>query len=738
MDEKKIETIRKIAENLLSDNKKSVNGAKKGLTKHAHKNPDEFVAAGLKLEDYPRFRNEVMKYGCIGRVIPVGGVANDPEIEMRSAHEFYNMLNDACRPLLKAYRSLIEGPVQREAKHLNKQISVCYEDITKITQDANHKRIKGKNPDAMKESQPEIDEIRKKIVELKKQRDALTKDAFSEIKELRKEHKADLKEIKNAINKDLKDGKTVLRRGIINAVRDTRPNDFWFGNYNRVTEEFKQSLDMAMESPFYLERDMHYRYERRDGSRPGDICALPSWNGQGALTASLSEKKIQKSIRTVLNGTNMRFRLRKLTQGDLERFGLKSTFMDDKDFKGNPKTSPETMTDNLSKKSERLYIASIRNSLGWYEVPVILHRPLVENLNDDALLDDEVREVSYIRRKVGLNHTGDLYVTLKRLTNKNRAEKGVAHITPTWEKLANGDTKYCEWKIGNESGYEILPASILKGLNQSVRLMKYISSHVSFARTALAVMSETGNPSDLLPGDLEGNTRSQMRHAYRSWCYLICPDSSPVEEVDSFKNTLAKMRTFARVKHGKFKLPNGEEDSGSYGGNYDLMIASLAEIAEDELGLKDNDAIAFSILLAFDERFSHLYPWSVNIKNKKLRQRTDVYRNFASRIGSRVSIFKFPKTDYRTRHMSEEQKVVSPSELTKWLKNYADREGLQVIEEARPKDASASVVTETLDTARNSKINELPTSDGSPVVTIKRKRRTPRKDQPNSLISNSL
>jgi len=691
MDKKKVETIQKTAEKLTSDNKKSVNSARKALAKLAHSHPDEFVAAGLRLEDFPRFRNEVVKYGCLSDPISVGVPNNSPDDEMRAAHEYFNMLCDAVKPLVIRYREITEGPIQRRVKEQNRKISEHYDEIRTINQTANFERIKKINPDAVEQAQPLIDQIKEKIQALKVERDALSKEAMAEASDLREQNTDRLKEIDNLINATIKN------------VRNRRPGfagkkkggGLWFGNYLRVEEEFKQSRKAAQMAPYYSDIEMRFRYRNRDGSRPGNICSLQTWNGEGSLTTILSQNDVPKSVGTILNGSNPRFRIRPITPKDLERFGLPNW-----------------------KRLDDIFIASIRNGKnGWYEVPFVMHRSLAP---DD--LDDEVREVNYVRRKMGLKKEGNLYVTMKRLIFKNKCANGnTAHITPTWEVLPSGNIKCCEWNINGNTGYEEIPSNIQNGMEQSVRIMGYIKAHVDGARQMLIELGGTDDPSDALPKGLPAGTRSAMRHSYRAWCQILCPDTATEDEKKVFQATLREMRAFTRNRHGKFKGQNSEEDSGSYGSSYGMTIALLAEKAQSKLRMNTKDAMAFSVLLAFDERYSHLYPWAVNLNAKKLRQRTDIYRNIAVKIGKQVSTIIVPKVDYRTRRMTDLQKTVSPSELVKWLKNYADREGLQFIEEkVSRKDASAPVVKETPGSARTRKNKGLGSSEES--VATKKKR----------------
>ena len=108
MNDKVVVTIKKTAKRLTDENKKSAVAARKALGKYATSNPEEFAAAGLDATQFPRFRNDVRKYGCLGNVISVDA-ANEPEVEMRAAHEYYNMLGTAVISLVFAFRKAIKG-----------------------------------------------------------------------------------------------------------------------------------------------------------------------------------------------------------------------------------------------------------------------------------------------------------------------------------------------------------------------------------------------------------------------------------------------------------------------------------------------------------------------------------------------------------------------------------------------------------------------------------------------------
>lgn len=91
-------------------------------------------------------------------------------------------------------------------------------------------------------------------------------------------------------------------------------------------------------------------------------------------------------------------------------------------------------------------------------------------------------------------------------------------------------------------------------------------------------------------------------------------------------------------------------------------------------------SLALSTGWLFRERYQHLYPWAVNERSKSLLHRREIHRIFASTLAG-VKEIHVPNTDYRTRFMSDAQKLVSPSELLSAIKNFAEREGIAFIEE---------------------------------------------------------
>ena len=124
-----------------------------------------------------------------------------------------------------------------------------------------------------------------------------------------------------------------------------------------------------------------------------------------------------------------------------------------------------------------------------------------------------------------------------------------------------------------------------------------------------------------------------------------------------------------------------------------MTITLMTEKVMKAFNLKKTQASAFAALVVFDERFVHLFQWAANLPRKVLRRRKDIYCNIASRLGSRAAAISVPDVDYRTRQMSEEQGLVSPSELVNVFKNYADREGLRFEKrkiEEEPKPAKKS------------------------------------------------
>ena len=71
----------------------------------------------------------------------------------------------------------------------------------------------------------------------------------------------------------------------------------------------------------------------------------------------------------------------------------------------------------------------------------------------------------------------------------------------------------------------------------------------------------------------------------------------------------------------------------------------------------------------------------MNERRGALLYRREICRVFAATLLKSVSELHIPDTDYRTRNMSNEQKLVSPSDLLAALLNVAQREGVQVVSE---------------------------------------------------------
>jgi hypothetical protein len=655
MNDKLVAIIQNTAKKLTAPNQKSVVAARKALTKYAKAHPEEFVASGLNIAEFPHSRRDVRKYGCLGEVISVE-TANEPEVEMRAAHEYYNMLATAVIPLISTYRKTMEGPKQREGLRLTKQIDECYNKVSELCQQANFERIKKINLAAVEEAEPKITILRDEITALKSKRSKLLTDIFDEMRTLRRGKTKKLVKIENQIYNEIK------------KIQHQRPVDLWHGNYNRVEKEFKQAIKVVKDSPFYNKSLLHFRYERRDGTAPANLMTYVAWNGEGTLTTPLSNIGNQqtrlalKKVATVMNGSNTRFRLRRLQQKELSRFGLPEDFLQ-------------------AAGSERLHVASIRNTPGWYETVVVLHRPLAENM------EDEVLEASLIRKKIGFKHITELHVIMKRVTSKSPSGQGILTITPTFIKLPDGTIQYCTWTHGDKSGVETLPSDIKSGLNQVRDLDRYIKEHYNKAHDFIAALGE-----NVLPEGLSIDSRKQMHHSYKTWCYQICPVTATSNQKEEFKSSLRELRAFARQRHGSFNIAGGT-NGGAYGDNYIATIAFMTEKVMQAFGLKKTPASAFAALVAFDERYAHLFPWASNLSSKILRRRHNIYCNFASKLGRLAAVISVPDVDYTTRHMTEEQKVVSPSELVNVLTNYADREGLRFtkfeIEELKVQKAAA-------------------------------------------------
>jgi hypothetical protein len=97
----------------------------------------------------------------------------------------------------------------------------------------------------------------------------------------------------------------------------------------------------------------------------------------------------------------------------------------------------------------------------------------------------------------------------------------------------------------------------------------------------------------------------------------------------------------------------------------------------DHLGLDDKKALFFAALLVFHERFKHLNSLLTALRERKLRQRIDIYRKFANHFRDAMT-FVLPNNDLRSSHPSEAKILASPSELINVLKHFAQREGIRV------------------------------------------------------------
>lgn len=570
---------------------------------------------------------------------------------MRAGHAFFNSLKTAVDPIIAKRHALLRGPVGQQGEALTLKINQFYKQRGELKQE---RFLKPKGEKS--ENGPQIAAVEEQIKILKEERKALIPSRKKEIGELKKQYKNQLEEL----NRQVWKGKD----SIVTKVRHA--SNLWHGNYARVTKEFTQAYKKALNALFVSQ--IRYRYGTRDNKPPqGGMLKYAAWDRAGHLTAELCNVggPHNQTVKTVMDGTNQRFRLRPLNPKEYSTFGIATDFVVD------PQKPPYIA-------SVRTGSANPRQEKAWYEVVVLLHRPLSTNPND------LVKEVSIVREKVGFWHVTHLCVTME-IARKPSIGADTVTLTPEFERDSDNRLSYCAWRRNNGPLHiEYLPPRIEAGLAQTERLNRDIADHYGVAKAALIELNDGDKDNPVhrhMPRGLMFGTRRQLHYAYQAWSQMLKLRNGQ-EDPEAVQQVLRNCRKdcyelYQRTKAQGSILP--------YSGSYETAVAYIKSKLEDKFWLAPKQAETLAVILIFDERYVHLYAWEAHLREKIYNYRREVFRCLAVRLGANTKELVAFYKDHRTRRITDDQKLASPSLLKDVVKSYCTREGI-AFRQVDPKD----------------------------------------------------
>jgi hypothetical protein len=611
-------------------NAKAANKAKRSLARLAYDYPEEAASLGVVTDHSITL---VYQYGVLlsdcsfpSENLECPDPAN-PRTVMRLRIAYYNALVEAAKPLLEERRLLLSGPRQADLSAVNREISAKYAQIRQINQQ-NRRRVKSE----------EVQALLVAIANLKKSREPLWEPARKELFENRKERKAELADIENRLFKQ--------RMKHMRDVFGPKGKGLWHGNYVKIEEEFRQAWSKVCQSPTF---DLHYRYERRDGSRPNDPVSWEGWDGEGAITVSNSQRKISKDLASIVSGRHPRIRIGRLDRLTWQEMG------------GDPRY--------FERDTSRLYVCKLRiGSRGknntepiWARAVFVMHRPLPA--------DASVVRASLLRKQVGLKPVEALSICVTTEARPQRTSGrrvtftlGQFPIVATWVDDAG------------EYGSLRLPSDFLVSMQKLPTLQALLAAYENATIAQIDTLGNQCRPEFEQELHLHTSTRNGLKRYYEYWSLKCKLDA----ELCARWKAQVRLQLEQHKSHNREVIANGVNEA----------VLLIAPSIQEHSKLDNNKSMFLAALLVFHERYKHLNLLITAVRERKLRQRRDTYRKFANQFPDAMT-FVLPKVDLRSRRASKTKILVSPSELIEVLEHFAQREGIRVewMETKKAKDS---------------------------------------------------
>ncbi len=699
-------------------NEKKKAAARKVLAKMALKHPD--VAEELGIPVVPKGVSRVMQFRCLSQPV----VLDRPEwenaatLQITLAHDLYNRCVESCNQLYALIREeLLQGEGFRKFLALEDELSEAYSLKGRLYFEAREQKktpelrvlnaTLRKLQEACKSGElkgEDAIEAEAKIEALKAERDDMLatpeyRAALATISRL----KAAKKDLYEAVYAEMKEfQKSDLRKQIGTGQNKGgllyEATYKWYSVFTEkglykpspTINEVRVAFLATLKDPLQLcrktngvYRPLKGRYGDSQGNLPASIADYPRWNGEGKLGVEITnsmrgagESKSpnpDRTVSSVMLGTNSSFRLRPMVEADLGRFPMRQKI------------------DLARKSSQRIHIAEIAvvgpkkaGEKVFASVPVILHRPLPE--------DGEFISADCHIKKEGGHKVVSLLVTVN-IPPKEATKTGVeASIQSTAEgskqtwSVSRSDAPdfhlWLQYKPGLHFGW-LSPDGRLTD-NPYIAAAQANSKNLfsianEYADSAIASLKELGQglalPGYLTLPQTRSLTRGDVYAKYQQWRKTEITAQAAIS-TEAAEAVRAKFRTLRQLGRERVK-----ED-------WDAAVVQLGSEVEKLFSLphvEGRDQVKYGQFLAvlslFAERWDHLNPWATNLSRNSLRRRKDEYRKFAAEFLKGVSqvILPAPKKGRRPG-LTDEQKTLALSSLIEAIKSVAAREGLAVIE----------------------------------------------------------
>lgn len=701
-------------------NLKSKGKKRKLLEAYAVKDPEAFKLAGGAPELFPSMRTEVREFGCRGKMILVDDL-NQPITDspisiqdvMRAKHEYYNMLLKAWEPCFKqATALLISGPkwteavaLQGEIKALCEKRNQLYFQRMKLSERKKLSAQETEKKDQLTKEHAEVSAALKLLYDERKK--PLQKELWAELNAKRKEHKAELAALTSTGKGTLMGAAQKATRRLVSPGNTPGGREptlknragvglfLYVGDYAEVENAAKASFDASLEFDWVDQAKSHYRYESRDGKHPDNILTWEKWDGVGTVTVVMTEKDRPTLVRDahLVNGKSVQ--VRPLRVEDLPHYDLPENFLGDRKELTRRKRiatleGVATRTENQERALRELRAACDRGDASdhdwvlaqiqlqksrsvkgiqvqkgvWISVPTKLHREL------SVSEDNKIAAASFLCNKIGRELVTSFHVTVKRDRVVTTNPDGEVTVRVCNVKTDQGvQVAHLQGKNEKESAF-YLPSMVGARLEESDRIHGYVKEHLSLAIKTLEGLSWT-HPT--LDADFDFKGRSSIRYAYRTWKEHLCTKFGRETATLRMRQVHEKIRE----DHAAVKSVGGSYN-GSYQNSHDMVTVELLQ----HFDLTRSEAEVLAALTLFVERFDHLYPWAVNLREKALSYRREEYRKLAARLARQYSIINLAKGSAPSRGAKDFEKagkLVAASILEGAIKNAADREGVKLV-----------------------------------------------------------
>jgi hypothetical protein len=310
------------------------------------------------------------------------------------------------------------------------------------------------------------------------------------------------------------------------------------------------------------------------------------------------------------------------------------------------------------------------------QIVVVLHRPLP--------IDGTLAQAAIESRKEGFQLKHYLLVTVNFPAQAPKEKGAIAEISiAPGENGVMGsfsrtnDTEFQTWLQAKKfdwlsSDGKFLASEFVKtATEKSEGLHFVVNEHLKQAMDRLDLLfPEKGEAKVHMPDwfyqenfNLSG--RRSIRRLYRVWRSNILESASG--EPARFEQLREAFRELRLIGRENIKSTD-----------WTTAVKLVAYRAEAMLGMPFSQAEVFAIVNNATERYEHLYPWAVVVREKALAKRKDEYRQFAVHFLKNVRQVHLPKTKKnQNRFMTDAERNFAASLLLDAVRSVAQREGVK-------------------------------------------------------------